>query len=108
VFAPMKDGLGYCVLIKWKTGTQSRVNHFACVRDAQRWIDHESENWFRSRIEARARQRSVAGENLREPGFQPLQTASAGGAKTRGVGEPGDSYQRALGLTDMGPLAHSD
>jgi hypothetical protein len=67
VFAPMKDGLEFCVLIRWKTGAQSRVSHFACARDAQRWIDHESENWFRSRIEARARQRSVAGEDLRDP-----------------------------------------
>jgi hypothetical protein len=75
LFVPTKDGLEYCVLIKWKTGAQSRVNHFACVRDAQRWIDHESENWFRSRIGARAGWQSVAGENLREPGIQSLQSA---------------------------------
>jgi hypothetical protein len=75
VFAPMKDGLEYCVLIKWKTGAQSRVNHFACERDAQRWIDHESENWFRSRIGAPVRGQSLAVENLREPGIQPLQSA---------------------------------
>jgi hypothetical protein len=58
VFAPLKDGLEYCVLIKWETGAQSRVNHFACVSDAQRWIDHESDNWFRGRVEALAERSS--------------------------------------------------
>jgi hypothetical protein len=75
IFMPMKNGLEFCVLIRWKTGAKSRVNHFTCERDAQRWIDHESENWFRSRIEAQSGRQSVAGENLREPGTQPLQSA---------------------------------
>jgi hypothetical protein len=75
LFSPMKDGLEYCVSIKWRTGAQSRVNHFACVQDAQRWIDRESENWLRSRFEAPAGRRFASSCNPRGPGIQTLQRA---------------------------------
>jgi hypothetical protein len=59
-FVPMKDVLEYCVLIKWKTGAHSQVNYFACVQDAQRWVDRESENWFLTRGEELPNQQSIA------------------------------------------------
>jgi hypothetical protein len=45
LIATAADGMEYCVLVTWPNGAESRINHFATAKDAQRWIDRESESW---------------------------------------------------------------
>jgi hypothetical protein len=63
VFAPVAVGLEYCVLVKWASGAEARVNHFAAPQDAQRWIDRESRNWLRNRMQMLARRPSQPERN---------------------------------------------
>ena len=55
VFAPLAVGLEYCVRVRWASGAEARINHFAAPQDAQRWIDRESRNWLRNRMQMLAR-----------------------------------------------------
>jgi hypothetical protein len=63
VFAPQAVGLEYCVRVRWASGAESRINHFAASQDAQRWIDRESNNWLRNRAQTLARRPSFAERN---------------------------------------------
>jgi hypothetical protein len=56
-FTPLADGHEYCVVVTWPNGRKSRINNFCASRDAQGWIERESENWLRLRSEG--------GESLR-------------------------------------------
>ena len=58
VFAHVAVGLEYCVRVKWPSGAEARINHFAAPQDAQRWIERESENWLRNRMQMYARRPS--------------------------------------------------
>src|ERR1700722_19078530 len=60
VFAPLAVGLEYCVRVKWPSGAEARINHFAAPQDAQRWIERESKNWLRNRMQMRSRPPSSA------------------------------------------------
>ena len=63
VFAPLAVGLEYCVRVRWASGVEARINHFAAPQDAQRWIDHESKNWLRNRAQTLARRPSHTDRN---------------------------------------------
>lgn len=50
LIATAADGMEYCVLVTWSDGAESRISHFATAKDAQRWIDRESESWLMRRV----------------------------------------------------------
>jgi|HubBroStandDraft_1064217.scaffolds.fasta_scaffold296627_1 hypothetical protein len=60
VFAPLAVGLEYCVRVRWASGAEARINHFAAPQDAQRWIDREAKNWLRNRARTLAHRPSHA------------------------------------------------
>jgi hypothetical protein len=63
VFAPLAVGLEYCVRVRWASGAEARINHFAAPQDAQRWIDREAKNWLLNRARTLAHRPSHAVRN---------------------------------------------
>ena len=43
------DGMEFYVLIVWPDGAQHRINFFPSRKDAERWIERESEGWIQQR-----------------------------------------------------------
>jgi hypothetical protein len=63
VFAPLAVGLEYCVRVRWASGAEARINHFAAPQDAQRWIDREAKNWLHNRARTLTHRPSHAERN---------------------------------------------
>jgi hypothetical protein len=49
----LRDGTGWFVLVNWGNWPAEQVGGFPSEEEAQKWIEVESSNWFRSRFEER-------------------------------------------------------
>jgi hypothetical protein len=76
-FVSIADGLEFNVLITWPDGAEARIRDFGALHDAQRWIDHEAENWLQIRARGPSGDRSNEDDDLNVSGPAGDQTLQA-------------------------------
>jgi hypothetical protein len=77
-FVSIADGPEFYVLITWPSGSEARIRDFGALQDAQRWIDHEAENWLQIRAlgPSGARSNEDDDSNVSSPAGDQLRPAS--------------------------------